>query len=208
MLADILYGIILFLVKTYLRITHDIRHYGLENIPKSGPAVFVANHTSIIDGFIIGCYLPRKIHYIGKSTEFQTPAKRFFFFLSRTFPVRRYDTDPIALRNGFRVLRDGELMGIFPEGERTWDGEMLPLRRGVVRFLLSAGVPIVPAAVSGAFENQPRWGGIIERLPMILRVGEPIIVSQKRGKDQQESDIVSLQNRLETDIKKLIKSDI
>jgi 1-acyl-sn-glycerol-3-phosphate acyltransferase len=193
-LLDTIYAIILFLVKTALRFKYKIHIRGMENIPKEGPAVFLCNHTSLVDSFFIGCFVPRKIYYMTKSTEFESLGRRIFFYLSRTFPVRRYDIDPISLRNAMRVLELGGMVGIYPEGERTWDGEMLPLKYGTVRFLLAAGVPIVPAGISGAFENQPRWGGKIGSPEIHLSVGRPIHVAKIRGRDQTERDIGSLRD--------------
>ena len=109
---------------------------------------------------------------------------RFFLYLSRTFPVRRYDIDPVSLRNAMRVLSFGGLVGIYPEGERTWDGQMLPFRTGTIRFLLAAGVPIIPAGISGAFENQPRWGKDRRpRRPPCHRAADPRPEDQGKGPD-------------------------
>jgi 1-acyl-sn-glycerol-3-phosphate acyltransferase len=194
-LLDVIYAIILFLVKTGLKLKYTIHLEGMENIPAKGPAIFLCNHTSLVDSFFIGCYLPRKVYYMTKSTEFESAARRAFFYLSRTFPVRRYDIDPISLKNGMRVLQFGGMVGIYPEGERTWDGELLPLRRGTLRFVLAAGVPVIVAAISGAFQNQPRWGGKIGSPEVYLSVGRPIYIPRLKGRDQTEEDIESL-NRL------------
>ncbi len=203
MLLDVIYAIILFLVKNGLRLTYRIRIEGMENVPKDGPCVFVCNHTSLVDSFIIGCFLPRKVFYMTKSTEFESAARRLFFILSRTFPVRRYDIDPVSLRNAMRVLDFGGMVGIYPEGERTWDGQMLPFRTGTIRFLLAAGVPIVPAGISGAFQHQPRWGGKIGDPDIYLSVGPPIYPPRIRGKDQTRDDIDRLRESIRASIAQL-----
>ncbi len=205
MFLDVIYGIILFCVKIGLRLMYRIHVDGMEHVPKAGPAVFVCNHTSVVDSFFIGCFLPRKIYFMAKSTEFESAALRFFFYLSRTFPVRRYDIDPISLRNAMRVLDFGGLVGIYPEGERTWDGEMLPFRTGTIRFLLAAGVPIIPAAITGAFQNQPRWGGKIGNPDIRLSIGKPIHAPKIKGKDQTRQDIRSLTDAIQTAISRLKK---
>ena len=192
MLLDAIYGLILLIVKTALIFKYDVTHEGLDNIPKKGPAIFISNHTSIVDSFLIGAFLPRKIFFMAKSTEFESRVKRIFFYISHSFPVRRYDIDPISLKNAFKILDFGGMVGIYPEGERTWDGEMLPLRRGTVRFMLAAGVPIVPASISGAYFHQPRWGGKIGEPKIVIRVGEPILVPKISGRKQTEKDIDSL----------------
>jgi 1-acyl-sn-glycerol-3-phosphate acyltransferase len=205
-ILDAIYAVILFLVKTGLRLKYRIHVEGTENIPKKGGAVFLCNHTTLIDSFIIGCFLPRKIYYMTKSTEFESRARRLFFYVSRTFPVRRYDIDPISLRNAMRVLDFGGMVGIYPEGERTWDGQMLPLRTGTIRFLLAAGVPIVPAGISGAFQNQPRWGGKIGNPDVYLSVGRPIHVPTIRGREQTKEDIERLHETVRSTILELSRS--
>jgi 1-acyl-sn-glycerol-3-phosphate acyltransferase len=189
---DIIYAIILFAVKIGIKLNYKIHIEGMEHIPRKGPVVFLSNHTTLVDSFVIGCFVPRKIYFMTKSTEFESAGRRFFFYLSRTFPVRRYDIDPIALRNAMRIISYGGMVGIYPEGERTWDGRMQPFRRGTIRFLLAAGVPIIPAGISGAFENQPRWGGKIGKAPISLKVGEPILPPRIKGKYQTSEDIESL----------------
>jgi 1-acyl-sn-glycerol-3-phosphate acyltransferase len=201
---DLIYALILFFVKIVLKIKYDVTCEGFERVPKKGPGVFLCNHTSIVDSFLIGCFFPRKLYFMAKSTEFQSGVKRLFFYLSRSFPVRRYDIDPIALKNAFRVLDFGAMVGIYPEGERTWDGEMLPFRRGTIRFLLAAGVPIIPAAISGAYYHQPRWEGKIGSPEITIRVGEPILAAKIRGKDQTEDDIDSLDRKIKSTITALM----
>lgn len=203
MFLDIIYACILLSVKVGLRLKYRIHVEGMENIPRDGPAVFLCNHTSVADSFFIGCFLPRKIYFMAKSTEFESAALRLFFYLSRSFPVRRYDIDPISLRNAMRVLSSGGMVGIYPEGERTWDGQMLPFRNGTIRFLLAAGVPIIPAGISGAFENQPRWGGKIGSADVRLAVGRPINAPKIAGKKQTREDIKELSDRIRSRISAL-----
>ena len=199
MFLDFIYAIILFGVKIVLKLKYKMNHVGLENVPKKGPAIFISNHTSIVDSFIIGSFLPRKIFFMAKSTEFESLERRIFFYISRTFPVRRYDIDPVSLRNAFRILEYGGMLGIYPEGERTWDGEMLPFRRGTLRFLLATGVPVIPAAISGAFQHGARWGGgggETGNTEITVKIGSPINIEKIKGKDQRDEDIDALNERL------------
>jgi len=202
-LLDLIHSLILYLVKAGLVLAYDVEHSGLENVPQEGPAVFISNHTTIVDSFLIGCYLPRKIYFMTKSTEFESPLRRIFFYLSRTFPVRRYDIDPIAIRNAFRILDFGEMVGIYPEGERTWDEEMQPFRRGTIRFLLASGVPIIPAGIHHAFQHQPRFGGKIGKPKIQVRVGKPITMERKKGSEQTRADVEAFRERIENTIREL-----
>jgi len=195
-ILDVIYATIFNLIKLGIKIKYRITLEGVENIPKKGPMIFVANHTSIVDTFLFGCNMPRKVYFMAKSTEYESPAISFFFYLSRAFPVRRYDTDPGALRNAYRVLELGEMVGIYPEGERTWDGKLQPLRRGTVRFILSAGVPVIVGGIKGAYQHQPRWGGLIGRPTIDIKFGKPIEVTKIKGVDQTEDDINGLNDKL------------
>jgi 1-acyl-sn-glycerol-3-phosphate acyltransferase len=195
-ILDVIYSIIFNLIKLGIKIKYKVTLEGVENIPKKGPMIFIANHTSIVDTFLFGCNMPRKVYFMAKSTEYESPVIRLFFNLSRAFPVRRYDTDPGALRNAYRVLQLGEMIGIYPEGERTWDGKLQPLRRGTIRFSLSAGVPVIVGGIKGAYQQQPRWGGLISRPTIEIKFGKPIEVSKIKGMDQKEDDINALNDRL------------
>lgn len=196
MILDAIYAIIFMLIKFGLRIKYNVTVEGVDNIPKKGPLIFISNHTSIVDSFLLGCNLPRKIYFMAKSTEFDSLGKRVFFYLSRSFPVRRYDTDPGALRNAYKILEFGGMVGIYPEGERTWDGVLQPLRRGTVRFILSAGVPVVIAGIRGAYQHQPRWGGKIGSPQIAIRFGKPIEVKKIKGRYQKEKDVKALNDKL------------
>ncbi|MBN1574453.1 MAG: 1-acyl-sn-glycerol-3-phosphate acyltransferase [Deltaproteobacteria bacterium] len=196
MILDVIYAIILLLVKVGLKLKYSVTIKGAENIPKNGPIILLSNHTTIVDSFLLGCNVPRKIYYMGKSTEFESPAKRIFFYLSRSFPVRRYDIDPGALRNAYRIIEYGGMVGIYPEGERTWDGKLQSLRRGTIRFVLSTGVPVITAGIKNAYQHQPRWGGRIGKPPIVLSFGKPIEVKKIKGKDQKKSDIDDLNDKI------------
>ncbi len=196
MILDAIYAIIFNLIKIGIKIKYKVTLEGVENIPKKGPMIFLANHTSIVDSFLFGCNIPRKLYFMAKSTEYESPVISFFFYLSRAFPVRRYDTDPGALRNAYRILEYGGMVGIYPEGERTWDGKLQPLRRGTVRFVLSAGVPVIIGGIKGAYQHQPRWGGLISRPLIAIKFGKPIEVSKIKGMDQTEEDINALNDKL------------
>jgi 1-acyl-sn-glycerol-3-phosphate acyltransferase len=97
------------------------------------------------------------------------------WFLPRVnaIPTRRYRIDPQAVRVVLRRLAEGEAVGVFPEGERSWDGELQPFRRGTIRVLLKSGVPIIPCGVAGAYDVWPRWSKSIRRKKIRVEFGEP-----------------------------------
>ena len=149
---------------------------GRGNIPRKGPFFLVVNHLSILDPVVVMASCPRRLETLTKSTQFATG--RFFpWVLPRVgaIPARRYKVDPQAVRTVLRVLELGEGVCIYPEGERSWDGTLQPLRRGTVRLLLKAGAPVIPCGISGSFESRPRWSRTLHRRRVSLRFGEALL---------------------------------
>ncbi len=148
---------------------------GVEHVPQRGPCLIVANHQSILDPVLIQSYCPRPLHTMTKSTQFGAP---FFGWLIRehlfAFPVRRYQIDPQAVRVALRRLEEGHAVGVYVEGERSWDGRLQPPRLGTLRLLLKAGVPVVPCAISGSYDVWPRWASAIRRAPVRIAFGAPV----------------------------------
>lgn len=148
---------------------------GLSHIPAKGPFFLIPNHLSVLDPLLVQGFCPRQVHALTKSTQFSSG--RFFrWLLPRIWaiPTRRYRVDPQVVRTVLRALERGDGVCIYPEGERSWDGTLQPFRRGTVRLLLKAGVPVVPCGISGSFEVWPRWSGRPRRGRVFVRFGEPI----------------------------------
>lgn len=148
---------------------------GRGHVPRKGPFLLIVNHLSFLDPILVAVACPRRVHALAKSTQFAS--SRFYaWFLPRVhaIPTRRYKVDPQVVRTVLRLLEAGEGVCIYPEGERSWDGTPQPLRRGSVRLLLKAGVPVVPCGISGSFEAKPRWSPSRHRGRVSLRFGEPI----------------------------------
>ena len=89
-------------------------------------------------------------------------------------PTRRYRIEPQAVRVVLRRLKEGEAVGVYPEGERSWDAELQPFRRGTIRLLLKAGVPVIPCGVAGSYDVWPRWSKTIRRRRVRVEFGSPI----------------------------------
>jgi 1-acyl-sn-glycerol-3-phosphate acyltransferase len=144
-------------------------------VPAEGPCLIVANHQSILDPILIQSFCPRPLHTMTKSTQFGVPV---FGWLVREhllgFPVRRYQIDPQAVRVALRRLAQGRAVGVYVEGERSWDGQLQSPRLGTLRLLLKAGVPVIPCAISGSYDVWPRWGGGIRRAPVRIAFGAPV----------------------------------
>ena len=147
---------------------------GRERIPREGPFLLIANHESILDPILIQTSCPRDVHTLTKSTQFTGTFFGWIMPRLLTIPTRRYRIDPQAVRVLLRRLEAGKGAGIYPEGERSWDGRLQPLRRGSVRVILKAGVPVIPCGISGSYDAWPRWSRRLRRGPIRIRFGRPL----------------------------------
>lgn len=162
------------LVLNAYRLISDLHVEGVRHIPTSGPFILVANHQSVLDPVLIQAACPRPLHTMAKSTQFSAPLVGAFMKRYHSFPVRRYQIDPQAVRIALRRLAQGHGVGIYPEGERSWDGRLQPLRLGSIRLILKAGVPVVPCVIQGSYEAWPRWDRRFVPWPVRIAFGEPI----------------------------------
>jgi 1-acyl-sn-glycerol-3-phosphate acyltransferase len=166
---------------------------GRDNVPRKGPFIVLVNHQSILDGPILHCYSPRLLFSMTKSTQFKRAYMRGLLRYAGTFPARRYQVDPQSVRVVLRYLKEGRGVGIFPEGERSWDARIQPLRLGTIRLILKAGVPVIPCGVNGLYDFWPRWHRLPRRLPFInrtpvtLRFGEQLHFGQHDDRATREA---------------------
>ena len=123
-------------VRTYFR----ERVEGREHVPKTGPFVLAANHVSYIDPVVLGVACPRPIHFMAKAELFRIPVLGFLIRELGAFPVQRGAADRSAIRRALRILNDGGVVGVFPEGTRNRRGEVLNPQGGAALIALKAGV--------------------------------------------------------------------
>jgi len=161
----------------------DIR--GKENVPPSGPFILVANHQSYLDPVLIQSYVRRPLHSMAKSTQFATPGLGWLMKQLLSFPVRRWEIDPQAVRITLRRLDQGEPVCVYIEGERSWDARLQPPRLGTLRLILKAGVPVIPVAISGTYDIWPRWDRKLRRSDVVILFGEPLTFPQSDDRDER-----------------------
>ena len=161
---------------------------GLEHIPEEGPAILASNHLSFSDSFFLPMVVDRKITFLAKSDYFEGPGvrgwmtKQFFSGVGQV-PVDRSGgkASMAAINTGVRILRQGELLGIYPEGTRSPDGRLYRGRTGPARMSLAAPAPVIPVAMIGTDKIQPTGQKIPNLYPLTIRIGRPLDFSRYAG---------------------------
>jgi 1-acyl-sn-glycerol-3-phosphate acyltransferase len=161
---------------------------GLENVPDDGPAILASNHLSFLDSIFLPLMCPRRITFLAKSDYFTERGlkgffKKIFFKGVGQVPIDRSggEASDAALRTGVRILSEGSLLGIYPEGTRSPDGRLYRGKIGVARMALEAKVPVIPVAMIGTFEVQPP-GQVRPNIRRVgIRIGKPLDFSRYEG---------------------------
>ena len=161
---------------------------GFERLPAEGPAILCPNHISFLDSGFLMLHVPRNISFVGKAEYMDSWKTKFLFPAMGMIPIDRGggDKSQAALDTAERVLRRGELFGIFPEGTRSRDGYLYKGRTGAARLALKVGCPIFPVGVVGTKEIQPPGAKFPHlRMDCTIRIGRPINVARylSRGDD-------------------------
>jgi 1-acyl-sn-glycerol-3-phosphate acyltransferase len=170
-----LYAVCRRIVWFILRIYNRLEVRGVENIPKSGGVLIVANHASFLDPPALGCAIRHRIvRYMARDTLFSNRLIGRFLRAIAAIPISRERGDVGALRTAIQLLRSGECLGFFPEGTRTPDGQMRPPKPGIGFLVAKSGVPVVPAYIDGtyrAFSRHHKW---IRPRKVRIFIGPPI----------------------------------
>jgi 1-acyl-sn-glycerol-3-phosphate acyltransferase len=144
---------------------------GADQMPRFGPVIVVANHLNLADPPLLGASLPRRIRFMAKQELFEARVAGIFIRLFGAFPVRRFESDLRALRSARRLLDQGEVVGMFPEGHRSGGSGMIPAHPGTALLALQSGAPILPVGITGSQVINSL--GVVFRRPRItVRVGE------------------------------------
>lgn len=154
------------------------RAFGINHVPRTGGVLLVSNHQSFLDPILATLALPREGNYMARDSLFHNPRFKRLIEYYNAFPVKRDSADMRAIKETLRRLRAGQLVLAFPEGTRTTDGDIGPMRGGVVLLARKTRVPIVPMVILGAFEAWPRTQKLPRRHQIILAYDPPLYLHQ------------------------------
>lgn len=135
-----------------LKPTYRIKVEGRENFPKEGGVLLCTNHISNFDPPVVGVTAPRKVFFMAKAELFKVPILKDLLHNFGTFPVNRGGSDREALRTGLKILKEGNVLGFFPEGTRSKNGELGKGQAGAGFFALRSTAAVVPCAIIGPYK--------------------------------------------------------
>ncbi len=142
-----------FVVWVLVHLVYRVKKVDLDNIPEEGAAIVACNHVSLMDALIIGGCVRRPIRFVMYHKVFNIPFLRFIFKTANAIPIAPKKEDPELLEQAYsRIaseLQMGNVVGIFPEGKLTLDGEINDFKTGIERILKETPVPVVPIALEG-----------------------------------------------------------
>ncbi len=193
-----------FIVWLLVHTVYRLDKKGLDNIPADGPAVIVCNHVSFVDALVITAACPRPIRFVMHHAIFRLPLLRFVFRTNRCIPIASAKEDPKLLERAYddiaAALEAGELVGIFPEGQITDTGDILPFKPGITRIVGRTPVPVVPLALRGLWGSffsrkdgpamtKPLRRGLFNRIEL---VGAPAVAPEAATPDALQAIVAGL----------------
>jgi len=172
---------------------YRIEAIGLENFPKESGVLLCCNHIHNFDPLVLGIMAPRPVHYMAKEEIFRVPILGGIVRNVNAFPVKRGMSDREALRKGLSVLKDGHVLGLFPEGTRSKTGELGKGLAGAGFFALRSNCAVVPCAIIGPYKS-------LSKLKVVY--GKPIDMDEMRSTKASTEQATEL---IMSEIHKLIK---
>ncbi|MFC1778189.1 MFS transporter [Pseudomonadota bacterium] len=195
-----------FLVWLLIHTIYRVEVKGVENIPETGAVIVASNHVSFVDPLIIGGVIRRPVRFVMYYRIFQLPVLRFIFKTGKAIPIAARHENPGILKTAYQriheVIDEGHVLGIFPEGAITSDGEISTFKKGIEKIIAEKPVTVIPVALCNL------WGSLFSRRDPLhkrrpykfralieLRIGRPIA----------PQDLTA--ERLEADVRQLIGND-
>ncbi len=158
---------------------------GQENIPQDGPFIIVANHSSLLDPVILGASVRPKVIFVAAAYLFEIGWLGYLLRKANSIPVQR-ENDIKAIKQALKILQQGGVLGIFPEGGIDRQKNNFPVRAGAAYLATKVGVPVVPIKIKGADKVLPRGAKFIRSLNKIeVEIKKPIICSRQTNKNKE-----------------------
>lgn len=183
------------LLKITFAVLFRYRARHIERIPETTGGLMLSNHQSFLDPLLIGLPLRRPVSYIARENLFRIPVLGRILRRTYVVPINRESAGSESVRESVRRMKAGFLVGVFPEGTRSTDGELGEIKPGFVAVARRAKQPIYPVGIAGAHRAMPKGG--LKVYPRKIRViyGEPIPAEEvarlaKKGNEEEFLQVI------------------
>ena len=173
-MSGLVYGLLWVLFNATGRLFFRYRVSGREHIPRTGGVLVAANHASYLDIPFLACGIPRRVAFLGRHDLFPVPGLKWVLRRIAWIPIRLDRLDRKGFEAAIGLIEEGNVVAIYPEGGRTWDGSLRPGKLGIGFLVASTGCPVVPAYLAGTREVLPIGSKWIRLHPVRAIFGEPI----------------------------------
>lgn len=181
----------------FSRIYHKVEVLSPGQLPRTGPAILICNHTSGLDPLLIQAPLRRVVVWMMAKEYYELPGLNRVFRALEAIPVDRAARDTTAMRLALRALQEGRVLGLFPEGRIETKRELLPFQAGVAQMAMKAGVPVCPAFLDG---TQHGLGDMVpaylHRQEATIRYGPPVMLERASGKGATDAATARLRDAI------------
>lgn len=178
--------------------------FGYENMPTSGSVLLMMNHASYFDPIFIGAAVKRNLHYMARSTLFKPGFIRWFLLNMNAFPVNLGSPDRLAIKKALKILDEGKVLLIFPEGTRTIDGNLQKAQDGVGFIAYRTKARVIPVYLDGTRKVLPRGAKIPKTGKITVSFGKPIDMDYFRKKEPSRETYSQIGEEIMFRIKELM----
>ena len=195
-----LYFFCLRLVFPFVRMLYWVRYDGLDNIPERGKLIVCSNHKSVMDPLFLAAPFRRQIRYMGKSELFENHGKlvRWWLYRMGAFPVVRDSADAQSLKTAVRILQDGGILGIFPQGKCVFDNAPFRPKAGVAMLAYKAQAPVLPVSIY--------CDGIVKPFCRVtVRFGKPILFGELGIENRSSASLRSAAAKIAEKINEMLE---
>lgn len=175
-------------------LVYRIKVNGQENIPEEGAALVCPNHVHGLDSVIVVVHAKRKINVIAKEELFNNKILKWLGDVFGAYPIKQNSADLAAIKTSLKILKNKELLLIFPEGTRKGLEKGEPVKNGATTIAIKAGVPIIPVGIKGNFK-------VFSKL--VVNIGKPMYFDEYKDKISDKELITKLTNDLMNEIVRL-----
>ena len=178
-------------LSTIYRLAYRVKKVGEENVPKEGGYIICANHVNYIDAAAIVFFTKRKVCFIGKEDLCRSRIINWLTHLFDCIPIKRNSQDIEAMKRSFKVLKDGEILGKFPEGTRNGLQKGEQVKNGAAYMAIRTGTPVIPVGIQGSFKPFTK---------VTINYGKPLDYSKIQSKSPEKEVLTQVSEEIMNNI--------